>query len=77
MLVAAGAMLVTAAQAGLADGASQAECKRVPSAWADTRDKVQLWKGGPYWATANIGAESPEDCGCYFGRSVRPVQDAE
>ena len=21
--------------------------------------KVQLWEGGPYWATTNIGAESP------------------
>ena len=29
-------------------------------------DKVQLWKGGPYWATANIGAKKPEDYGYYF-----------
>lgn len=29
-------------------------------------DKVQLWKGGPYWANTNIGAENPEDCGYYF-----------
>ena len=28
--------------------------------------KVQLWAGGPYWATTNIGAEKPEDCGYYF-----------
>ena len=28
--------------------------------------KVQLWKGGPYWATTNIGAERPEDYGYYF-----------
>jgi len=28
--------------------------------------KVQLWEGGPYWATTNIGAENPEDCGYYF-----------
>ena len=27
---------------------------------------VQLWEGGPYWATTNIGAEKPEDCGLYF-----------
>ena len=27
---------------------------------------VQLWEGGPYWATANIGAERPEDYGYYF-----------
>ena len=30
------------------------------------RDKVQLWEGGPYWATTNIGAERPEDYGSYF-----------
>ena len=30
------------------------------------RNKVQLWEGGPYWATVNIGAEKPEDCGYYF-----------
>lgn len=32
----------------------------------DGRDKVQLWEGGPYWATTNIGAENPEDYGYYF-----------
>ena len=32
----------------------------------DGRDKVQLWEGGPYWATTNIGAEKPEDYGYYF-----------
>jgi hypothetical protein len=32
----------------------------------DIHDKVQLWEGGPYWATANIGAEKPEDGGYYF-----------
>ena len=31
-----------------------------------THDKVQLWEGGPYWATTNIGAEKPEDSGYYF-----------
>ncbi len=30
------------------------------------RGKVQLWEGGPYWATTNIGAEKPEDYGLYF-----------
>ena len=30
------------------------------------RKKVQLWEGGPYWATMNIGAEKPEDYGYYF-----------
>lgn len=32
----------------------------------DAHDKVQLWEGGPYWATTNIGAEKPSDSGCYF-----------
>ena len=27
---------------------------------------VQLWEGGLYWATTNIGADKPEDCGLYF-----------
>ena len=34
--------------------------------YVDAHDKVQLWKGGPYWATTNIGAEKPEDYGYYF-----------
>ena len=29
-------------------------------------EMVQLWKDGPYWATKNIGAEKPEEYGCYF-----------
>lgn len=28
--------------------------------------KVQLWEGGPYWATTNIGAVDPWDSGYYF-----------
>ena len=28
--------------------------------------KVQLWDGGPYWATTNIGADEPWDYGLYF-----------
>ena len=28
--------------------------------------KVQLWEGGPYWATTNVGAEKPENYGYYF-----------
>ena len=32
----------------------------------DTHESVQLWEGGPYWATTNIGAENPEDYGYYF-----------
>lgn len=27
---------------------------------------VQLWENGPYWAECNIGAEEPEESGCYF-----------
>lgn len=27
---------------------------------------VQLWEGGPYWATCNVGAKKPEECGYYF-----------
>ena len=27
---------------------------------------VQLWKGGPYWATENIGAKEPWERGWYF-----------
>ena len=29
-------------------------------------DKVQLWEGGPYWATRNIGADEPWEAGYYF-----------
>ena len=32
----------------------------------DAHDKVQLWEGGPYWATTNIGAEEPWEPGYYF-----------
>lgn len=32
----------------------------------DNREMVQLWEGGPFWATMNIGAEKPEDYGYYF-----------
>jgi uncharacterized repeat protein (TIGR02543 family) len=33
---------------------------------SDVHESVQLWEGGPYWATTNIGAEKPEDAGYYF-----------
>ena len=32
----------------------------------DGRVKVQLWEGGPYWATTNIGAEEPWEFGYHF-----------
>ncbi len=31
-----------------------------------SKNGVQLWEGGPYWAETNIGAENPEDYGYYF-----------
>ena len=31
-----------------------------------TRNIVQLWEGGPYWADTNIGAEKPWESGYYF-----------
>ena len=32
----------------------------------DSHDKVQLWEGGPHWATTNIGADEPWEYGYYF-----------
>ena len=32
----------------------------------DTHASVQLWEGGPYWATTNVGAEEPWEYGYYF-----------
>ena len=39
---------------------------------------VQLWAGGPYWATCNVGASSPEEAGYYFwwGDTVGYVRNA-
>lgn len=34
--------------------------------FATEHERVQLWAGGPFWATTNIGAESPEECGDYL-----------
>ena len=39
---------------------------RVTVRAAKTRNKVQLWEGGPYWAETNIGAEVPWEYGYYF-----------
>lgn len=36
------------------------------SAFAKKPDAVQLWEGGPFFTTCNIGAEKPQDCGYYF-----------
>ena len=38
----------------------------VVTAGVVTRRRVQLWAGGPYWATKNIGAEWEDDYGLYF-----------
>ena len=53
------------AAADLPDGF---ECDRVTVTGKaeETRGKVQLWEGGPYWATTNIGANEPWESGYYF-----------
>ena len=53
------------AAADLPDGF---ECNRVTVTGKaeETRGKVQLWEGGPYWATTNIGANEPWESGYYF-----------
>ncbi len=60
------------------EGYGEAVCKKPSVAWAANvrasgsapgqpeHEMVQLWEGGPYWATTNIGAEKPEDYGLYF-----------
>ncbi|MBO4288319.1 MAG: hypothetical protein J5985_09180 [Kiritimatiellae bacterium] len=44
----------------------------------DSRKRVQLWEGGPYWAELNIGAEKPWEGGYYFwwGASVGYSREA-
>ena len=37
-----------------------------PNEKSHAHGKVQLWKGGPYWAEKNIGAETPWEFGDYF-----------
>ena len=44
----------------------RAQASKNVSEAARKHGKVQLWKGGPYWADKNIGAENPEDYGLYF-----------
>lgn len=36
------------------------------SAGAVEPEAVQLWEGGPSFATCNVGATKPEESGCYF-----------
>lgn len=47
-------------------GAAAAEKEPADGDVIETHEKVQLWKNGPYWAAANIGAGKPEDFGNYF-----------
>ena len=35
-------------------------------------EDVQLWEGGPYWATKNLGAENPWNYGDYYQWGVSP-----
>lgn len=37
-----------------------------------TCEDVQLWPGGPYWATKNLGAENPWNYGDYYQWGVSP-----
>ena len=39
---------------------------RLTTACEFTHEAVQLWEDGPFWATTNIGAASPEEYGWYF-----------
>jgi len=45
---------------------ASAERERQRAAADNGHAKVQLWAGGPYWATTNIGANKPEEYGLYF-----------
>ena len=60
----------TAASGGTKITASSTVSTSITTLYAQwkivTHDKVQLWENGPYWATANIGADKPEDYGYYF-----------
>ena len=37
-----------------------------PSGGEGEHKKIQLWKGGPYWAETNLGAQQPWESGYYF-----------
>ena len=52
----------------VADLPKNFKCDRVTvtGTAVETHVGVQLWKDGPYWATTNIGAETPEERGYYF-----------
>ena len=56
---------------------SAALCAVGLSAWAEP-DAVQLWKDGPYFATCNVGADTPEGYGILtnFNDAAQAVTDA-
>ena len=39
---------------------------RIEKTLISGHEGVQLWAGGPYWATMNLGATNPEEYGKYF-----------
>ena len=43
-----------------------ADVELVANVEDDGSGGVQLWDGGPYWATCNVGASKPEEYGLYF-----------
>ena len=49
-----------------ADLAQEVYSNMVVRVTAEAHEKVQLWEGGPYWATTNIGADEPWEYGYYF-----------
>lgn len=42
------------------------ECKGSVCGSGGMHKRVQLWKGGPYWAETNIGADHPWESGYFF-----------
>ena len=42
------------------------DVKAVVTTTKENHKGVQLWAGGPYWATTNIGASHPWESGLYF-----------
>ena len=52
------------------------EASADPSGFTCNHEWVQLWEGGPKWATMNLGASSPEDPGDYYmwgGTTANPA----
>ena len=52
------------------------EASADPSGFTCNHEWVQLWEGGPKWATMNLGASSPEEAGDYFmwgGTTANPL----